>query len=378
LQKTFQKLLLILVVLLIATGCGNQNSPSLGEDDLLASLIPPTMVVTPKESTPTSAIAPTKTPEPSATPVPFTTIVFTGVIVPARCVHAGIDEIDSADYLYEDVRKILTGADITVGVYNASMSDNVEHIGCQRSWELTGGSENAEALQAAGFDVMSVATNHIKDCGRYNCGDQAFFDTLTNLRRVDILPVGAGANLDEALKPVVVEANGIRFGFVSLGEVNERVFADFETPGIANLTFYHLKEAVELAKEVSDVVIVLPHSGPEDSYEVIPQQKYWARNAVAFGADLVVENHAHVVQGYQAIGDVMVFYGLGNFVFDQVWSRDHQQGVILQVTFQETTMVGFDFIPTVVLQDGTVLLADETESLEIIERIELSSSLLGD
>jgi poly-gamma-glutamate capsule biosynthesis protein CapA/YwtB (metallophosphatase superfamily) len=74
----------------------------------------------------------------------------------------------------------------------------------------------------------------------------------------------------------------------------------------------------------------------------------------------------------------MVFYGLGNFVSDQIWSRDHQQGVILLVTFQDTTMVRFDFIPTVVLQDGTVLLADELESQEIIERIELSSSLLSD
>jgi poly-gamma-glutamate synthesis protein (capsule biosynthesis protein) len=334
------------------------------------------MEVTPKDPTSTNTIAPTKTPEPSPTPVPFTTIAFTGVIVPARCVQAGIDEAGSADYLYEDVREVLTGADITVGVYNASMSDQIEHIGCQASWELVGGSENADALQAAGFDVMSVATNHIKDCGRYTCGDVAFFDTLANFRRVDIFPVGAGANLDEALKPVVVEANGIRFGFVSLGDVNQRVFADFETPGIANLTFNHLKEAIELAKEASDVVIVLPHSGPEDSFEVTPQQKYWARNAVAFGSDLVVENHAHVVQGYQAIGGVMVFFGLGNFVFDQIWARDHQQGVILLVTFQETTMVGFDFIPTVVLQDGTVLLADEIESMEIIERIELSSSLL--
>jgi poly-gamma-glutamate synthesis protein (capsule biosynthesis protein) len=293
-------------------------------------------------------------------------------------VQAAIDEAGSADYLYEGVREILLGADITVGTYNATMSDAVEHIGCQTSWELVGGPENADALQAAGFDVMSVATNHIKDCGRYYCGDQAFFDTLENLRRVGILPVGAGENLDAALQPVVVEANGVRFGFVSLGEVNERVFADFETPGIANLTYFHLQEAIELARAVSDVVIVLPHSGPEDDMQVTPQQKYWARNSVALGADLVVENHAHVVQGYQAIEDVMVFYGLGNFVFDQVWARDHQQGVILIVTFQEDTLVGFELIPTVVLQDGTVLRADPQEALEILERIEEASALLGE
>jgi poly-gamma-glutamate synthesis protein (capsule biosynthesis protein) len=300
------------------------------------------------------------------------------VIVPARCVQAGIDEAGSADYLYEDVREILVGADITVGTYNATMSDSVEHIGCQPSWELVGGTENADALQAAGFDVMSVATNHIKDCGRIACGDLAFFDTLENLHRVGILPVGAGENLDAALQPVVVEANGVRFGFVSLGEVNSDVFADYQTPGIANLTYFHLLEAIDLARAVADVVIVLPHSGPEDDFKVTLPQRYWARNAAAMGADLVVENHAHVVQGYQAIGDVLVFYGLGNFVFDQIWSRDHQQGVILSVTFQETTVVGFEFIPTVVLQDGTVLLAGEQDARETLERIEESSALLED
>ncbi|MEN8243214.1 MAG: CapA family protein, partial [Chloroflexota bacterium] len=281
-------------------------------------------------------------------------------------------------YIYDGVRELLQSADLTVGVYNATMSAEVEHIGCQRTWELVGGPENADALKAAGFDVMAVATNHIKDCGRYACGDRAFFDTLENLRRVGISPVGAGAVLDDALQPVVVDVNGIRFGFVSLGEVNPKVFADFETPGIANLTFFHLKEAIELAQAVSDVVIVMPHSGPEDTSEVTPQQLYWARNSAALGADLVVENHAHVVQGYQAYDDVMAFYSLGNFVFDQIWSRDHQQGVILRVTFQETTMVGFEFFPTVVLQDGTVLLADEQEAAEIVDRIEESSALLGE
>jgi poly-gamma-glutamate capsule biosynthesis protein CapA/YwtB (metallophosphatase superfamily) len=344
--------------------------------DVLGSLVPPTNPVTSRTPTATHTPLPSDTPTPNPTEVPFTTIAFTGVIVPARCVQAGVDEAGSADYIYEDVREILLGADITVGSFNAVMSDAIEPIGCQASWELVGSSNNADALQAAGFDVMSVATNHIKDCGRYACGDQAFFDTLYHLERVGILPVGAGENLDAGLQPVVVERNGIRFGFVSLGEVNPDVFADFETPGIANLTYFHLQEAIELARAVSDVVIVLPHSGPEDELEVIPQQKFWARNSVAMGADLVVENHAHVVQGYQAIDDVMVFYALGNFVFDQVWSRDHQQGVILLVTFQETTVVGFEFIPTVVLQDGTVLLADAQEAQEIIDRIEESSNLL--
>jgi hypothetical protein len=53
---------------------------------------------------------------------------------------------------------------------------------------LVSGPENADALRRAGFDAMSAATNHIKNCGLTNCGDRAFLDTLENLRRVDIAP----------------------------------------------------------------------------------------------------------------------------------------------------------------------------------------------
>lgn len=325
----------------------------------------PTPTQTPGH-TPTATIIPT----PTETQIPVTRIAFTGVIVPARCVQAAIDEREDAHYVYDEVRDILVGADITVGVFNATMSDRVNHIGCQRTWDLVGGPENADALEAAGFDVMSVATNHIQDCGFTSCGDNAFFDTLENLDRVGIQAVGGGANLEEALQPVVVEINGIRFGFVSLGEINERVFADGNTAGIAVLSDQNLRYAIDAAREVSDVVIVLPHSGPEDYPEVMPQQKYWARHSVEYGADLVVMTHAHILQGYQYLDEVPIFYSLGNFVFDQIWARDHQQGAILTITFEGTSIVGFEFIPTVVDQDGTVHLAAGEEKDEILDRIE--------
>lgn len=383
-QKSYQILFLIFIISVLLFGC----APKLIEPTESSGFVITTSV-TIKHLSPTNTVQPTFTPTvkqtitpvlpPTSTPVVYTTIAFTGVIVPARCVQAAIDEKGDANYIYDEVRDILESADITVGVYNATMSDNVDPIGCQSSWELVGRPENADALKATGFDVMSVATNHIKDCGRLACGNLAFFDTLENLRRVGILPVGAGENLDAAMQPVVVEVNGIRFGFVSLGDVNERVFADWQTPGIGVLTYWNLREAIERAQAISDIVIVLPHSGPEDTPEPTLPQKYWARTAVEAGADLIVENHAHVVQGYQVLGGIMVFYGLGNFVFDQIWSRDHQQGVILKVVFQETTLVSFEFIPTVVDQDGTVHLAGFEESQEILERIEsLSKAIIVD
>ena len=193
--------------------------------------IPPTHLPT---HTPTSTPTGTPTPQPTATltPVPPTiTLLFTGVIVPARCVQAAIDTRGSADYIFDEVRDLISGVDLAVGTLNATISDYPPHTGCIFTYVLVGGSTNADALQRAGFDLMSVATNHIKNCGLTDCGDRAFFDTLDNLRRVGITPVGAGNDLAEAMQPVVVTIQGVRFGIVSLGMVEPMAFAGKIPPG---------------------------------------------------------------------------------------------------------------------------------------------------
>jgi poly-gamma-glutamate synthesis protein (capsule biosynthesis protein) len=380
-QKTFQYVFVGILIFMLLAGCQG-DVPQVEDTTIPMDTVVNERAVVTFTPSPTlrASATPTATEEPTptitATPEPYTTLIFTGVIVPARCVQAEVEESGQADYIYDGVREILESGDITIGVFNATMSDVTEKIGCFSSWELVGSPNNADALANAGFDLMSVATNHIKDCGRSNCGDQAFLDTLDNLDRVGIAHVGAGIDPEEAVKPVVIMVHGIRFGFVSLGEINERVFSDWQNPGIAVLTQNNLENAIAAAREVSDVVIVMPHSGPEDYPEVTPQQKYWARHAVAAGADLVVTNHAHIIQGYQMLDKVPVFYSLGNFVFDQVWARDHQQGVILKVIFYKTEIVSFEFIPTIVEQDGTVSLAAGEEKIEILERIEVLSQEL--
>lgn len=328
------------------------------------------------EPTITIEVSPSPTSTFTPTPKPQTTLLFTGVIVPARCVQAAIDEYQDSDYLYDEVRDVIQNVDLAVGTLNATISDYPPRTGCLPTYVLVGGSENADALQRAGFDLMSVATNHIKNCGLNNCGDRAFFDTLENLERVDIIPIGAGENLREAMEPVVVEINGVRFGFVSLGQLEPIAFASEDTPGIAVLNAENLRSAIMAAKGVSDVVIAMPHWGPEDVPMPNWSQRDLAKVAVAAGADLVVGNHTHVVQAIQEIDGVNVFYGLGNFVFDQNWDLHHQQGVILVVNFDGTELVDYQLIPTHVDFDGRVHIADDLEAAQILERIaEVSRSL---
>ncbi|NMC14380.1 MAG: CapA family protein [Chloroflexi bacterium] len=325
----------------------------------------------PTRTPPSPAPLPTNTTTP--TPLPVTTLLFTGNIVPARCVQEHIDATGDTDYIYAEVKDIISQVDIAVGVFNGTMSDYPTHTGCVPTYVLVGSPDNADAMQRAGFDVMSVATNHIKDCGKTNCGDRAFFDTLDNLHRVGILTVGAGKNEQEALQPVVVAANGVRFGFVSLGQLQQGgVFATSEKAGIAELNSENIRKAIEAARKIADVVIFMPHWGPEEVSTPNWIQRNLAHEIVEAGADVVVGNHTHLVQGLQEISGVPVFYGLGNFVFDQ-WQRDHQQAVMLKISFQGAKYLSYEFIPTRVEKNGTVHLAGEEEASEILERIENAS-----
>lgn len=323
-------------------------------------------------ATPT-AVPPTWTP--TATQPPVTRLLFTGVIVPARCVQSALDANGNPDFPYEEVRETIQSADLAVGVLNATMSDQVEHTGCVWTYQLVGSSQNADALQRAGFDVMSVATNHIKDCGRMKgwC-NETFFDTLGNLARVGIAYLGGGENLQAAMQPLVVTVNGVRFGFVALGDskMDESVFATDRNPGIARLNEENIRAAVAQARQSADVVIALPHWGSEDNFIPNWNQRTQAKQLVAAGADLVVGNHTHVVQAIQEIDGAPVFYGLGNFVFDQ-WYTDHRQGVILILKFEGARYMGYELVPTSHTQQGRVSIAGPEDARQILENIEKAS-----
>ena len=319
------------------------------------------------------APSPTSTLEPFPTPVPHITLLFTGVIVPARCVQAEIDARNNASYVYDNVRQLIQGADLAVGTLNATLSDYPPHTGCRYTYVLISDARSAVAAGEAGFDVMSVATNHIKNCGIGDCGDRAFLDTLGNLRANAILPVGAGEDLAEALQPVVIEIQGVRFGIVSLGMVEPMTYATDDTPGIAELTDENLRAAIADARQQADVVIVMPHWGPEDTPNPNEYQLHFAQVAVQAGADLVVGNHTHVVQAIEQIDGIDVFYGLGNFIFDQSWDLAHQQGVILLAHFEGHDYVGYELIPTHVDGNGTVHIAGADEAAQVLQRIEEAS-----
>jgi len=168
-----------------------------------------------------------------------------------------------------------------------------------------------------GADLVSLANNHA-----YDYGEVSLTDTLDTLESIEMPYVGAGRNLDEAVKPVSFIANGKKITFVSATQIERTLPADTKgatetTPGVFRcLEIGKLLEVISAAKADSDFVIVYVHWGTEGTDKLDHWQQEQAPQIAAAGADLIIGDHPHVLQpiGYQ--GDVPVVYSLGNYLFN--------------------------------------------------------------
>jgi poly-gamma-glutamate synthesis protein (capsule biosynthesis protein) len=311
-----------------------------------------------------------------STPQPIR-LLATGDIIPARCVYAQHLAYQDFRHAFLATADLLRLADVTVGSLDASLSDAGQPIGCTPTFSLLAPAPSIEGLTFAGFDVLTVASNHAKDCGASACGDQALLDTLANLEAAGIAAVGGGRDLAEARAGRVLTVNGVRFAFLGYDEVASSDYGATETtPGTAPLAFGLLSEDVARLRTQADVVIVLNHWGTEYTSMPTERQRALAREAVGAGATLVIGNHPHTVQAVEFLEQGFVAYALGNFVFDQDWSLETQQGVVMEAVFHGPRLVSIRFLPIHIHDMHQPRWAEPSEGDTILGRMEAASKSL--
>ncbi|OGY84769.1 MAG: hypothetical protein A3F54_03200 [Candidatus Kerfeldbacteria bacterium RIFCSPHIGHO2_12_FULL_48_17] len=170
------------------------------------------------------------------------------------------------------------------------------------------------ALPAAGFDIVSLANNHT-----YDRGAAGFTETQVALEKAGLLAVG---------NPVQAGPEYVR----------EMVVRDQRIVWVAfNMTSRAFNEEVAFAtvraarNGVDDVVLVSVHWGNEYQLQSAGFQQAAAHGFIDAGADAVIGHHPHVVQEVEVYAGRPIFYSLGNFIFDQYFSEDVQQGLVVEM-----------------------------------------------
>jgi len=212
--------------------------------------------------------------------------------------------------------------------------------------------ENIHVLTAAGVSVVSVANDHALDF-EY----EGLETMLANLRGENIESVGAGTNIEEAMRPAVVERDGLKMGIIAATDHVPEWEAHEELPGIfyvpIDLEDPRAKALFEIVAEMKkkmDIVIVSLHWGPEHGYKPPGEQIPFAYRLIDSGADIVYGHGGGVFRGVEIYAGKPILYSTGNFVDDYTTSHPERndQSFLFMVETEKTKLTKLHLYPTTI------------------------------
>lgn len=207
--------------------------------------------------------------------------------------------------------------------------------------------KNVSILESLGVDIAGIANNHMCDYGL-----DAVSDSVDVLDEAGIAHVGAGNNIDEAMKPHYFVANGVKIAIVAATQIerslNYTKEATSSAPGVLKcLNPDKFNKVIEDADANADVVIAFVHWGTENDPKYAADQIRLAEGFVEHGADAIIGGHTHCLQGITYVEEAPVIYSLGNFWFGAT-STDgisEKETGISQVVIEADGTLNFRFIP---------------------------------
>lgn len=256
----------------------------------------------------------------------FVTILFGGDIMLDRGVKSSVNNNFNGDYsaLFEKL-DILKRSDITFANLEGPVSDIGKDIRNLYSFRMN--PSVIPALKGAGISVVSVANNHMGDWGR-----DAYVDTLERLKENEILYIGGGINKEKAEQPTIIEKYKIKIGFLGFSDVGPNwMKTSKDKAGLLLANNPRLNEIIKNASKQVDYLIVSFHFGEEYQKKHNVRQEYLAHKAIDNGAKIIIGHHSHVIEDTEIYKNGFIAYSLGNFIFDQGFSEDTMQGMLLEI-----------------------------------------------
>jgi hypothetical protein len=297
-------------------------------------------------------------------------------VIENAAANAGGDGYDFAPHLAE-IAPLIGAADLALCHLETPLSIDNTRISdypiFSVPWEI------ARDARAAGYDGCSTASNHSLDTGA-----TGVVETVTVFEQVGLGQSGMARSAAEAAAPPIYDAAGVAVGHLSYTYgLNGMPLPE---PWMANLIDVDriLADAAAVRARGAEVVVVSMHWGNEYQHEPSPQQVAQAEALLASpDIDVILGAHAHVVQPVDRIGGKPVVYGMGNSLSNQTDPANRRDGVVVYLTFTETSPGSFEVgriavTPTWVHYPGTIIRPVTADSVpESFNRTMSNLNLLG-
>jgi len=276
---------------------------------------------------------------------PETRLLLGGDVMLTRFVGRLARQQQDPAWSFRSIAPVFAAADIAFVNLESPFSDHGSPT--EKGMIFKAAPDMIAGLELAGIDVASTANNHVRDSDSYGVEF-----TIDWLNRHGIAAVGTGKTADEAHAGVVIARNGVRFGFLGYTYDQANGLRTDVDDRIAAMDLDRMRRDVASILTRADAVIVSMHAGWEYNPRPNKQQIDFAHAAIDAGAAVVAGHHPHVVQPWEHRGAGVIFYSLGNLVFDQFQRVETQHGILGEMIFSGNKMVRAGTIPVDII--GTV------------------------
>lgn len=259
--------------------------------------------------------------------LPLSLIAVGDIMLSGRA--KGVLAKHGAVYPFEAVLPLLQRASLVFGNLEGPFAQKARREHRNYSYRLN--PAFATALTRAGIHVVTLANNHLLDCGR-----AGVLETLDTLARAGVAALGAGVNEQAAHAPVIRQAGQWRIGLLGY-YWNRRCAATADLPGSAMDPAAALAVDIRSLRDQVDRVVVTFHWGIPYQREPAAEDRAKARFAIDCGADAVIGHHPHVIQPFEIYRGCPIFYSVGNFAFGS--GNSQAEGLLVGLRFEESRTV---------------------------------------
>lgn len=299
------------------------------------------------------------------------TFAQTGVTAMSRGMNAKLRVVGGdATYFSQNIADFLAGFDLTHTSNEASFTEYAS------SENICSDPRFIDTLTDIGLDIVELTGNHNQDCG-----DDAASDTIDIYNEKGIKIVGGGKTAEEAGTPLELEEKGSNITFLAYNLSTGGATLD-NTPGANQYVEASAVNEIAEAKARGDFVLVdvqyyecsayaSEYEDPTCDYanSAAGDQVGFFRHLIDLGADMVVGTSAHQPQTFELYGEGVIYYGLGNLFFDQIWWPGTTRSLVLVNYFYNGKHLQTKIVPTVYEADMQTKLLDEETSTWFLNRL---------
>lgn len=281
-------------------------------------------------------------------------MLFFGDMMLDRYVGEKIDR-HGLDYIFKKLassteENFLAGYDLIGCNLEGAITNNGEYYNPVMAYDFAFAPELISQLKKYNFNFFNLANNHFADQG-----ERGIIETKKNLDEMGFNYAGCRDGKVGKCSSKILEIADKKIGIAGFSMIYN------------SLNVAKVEKIVNNLANKTDIVIVNMHWGSEYKRKQNSLQKQTAHSLIDSGADIIIGHHPHIVQGIEIYKNKLIFYSLGNFIFDQYFSQDTQEGLAIGINVGDKGQEYF-FYP-IKSKSSQVELMDEKDKKIFLQKL---------